>query len=69
MDSKGSHERIENDGFKICHSGQLVNHETWTQIIKNDIIPPPMIRKKELHSGYQDEESLNSLEKNVEENF
>ena len=43
---QGSHKRIENDEFKICHSGQLVNHETWTQIIKNDIIPPPMIRKK-----------------------
>ena len=24
-----------------------MNHETWTQIIKNDIIPPPMLRKKD----------------------
>ena len=37
---KGSQERIENDGFKICHSGQLVNHETRREIINNDIAPP-----------------------------
>ena len=41
---KRSLERIEIDGFKICHSGQLVNHETRTQIVKNDITPPQMIR-------------------------
>ena len=40
MDSKGSHERIENEGFKICHSGQLVNHETRREIVKKDITPP-----------------------------
>ena len=38
-------------GSKISHSWQHVNHEKWTQIIKNDIIPSPKIRKKELHSG------------------
>ena len=43
--------------------------KTWTQIIKNDIIPPPMIQKKELHSRLQDEEYLSSLEKNLDENF
>ena len=57
----------EIDGFKISHSWQHVNHETWIQIIKNDIIPPPMIRKKELHSGLQYEESLSFLEKNLDE--
>ena len=41
----------EIDGFKISHPWQHVNHETWTQIIKNDIIPPLLIRKEELHSG------------------
>ena len=46
-----------------------MNHETLTQIIKNDIIPPPMIRKKELNSGLQDEEYLSSLEKNLDEHF
>ena len=40
MGCKGSHERIENDGFKICHSGQLVNHGTRREIINNDITPP-----------------------------
>ena len=28
-----------------------------------------MIRKKELHSGLQDEECLSSLEKNLDEHF
>ena len=42
MGCKGSHEWIENDGFKICHSGQLVNHETqincqkWYNTTSND---------------------------------
>ena len=39
MGCKGSHEQIENDGFKICHSGELVNHETRREIVKNDITP------------------------------
>ena len=43
--------------------------KTWTQIIKNDIIPPPMIQKTELHSGLQYEESLSSQEMNLDENF
>ena len=34
----------EIDGFKIPHSWQHVNHEIWTQIMKNDIAPPQMIR-------------------------
>ena len=34
----------EIDGFKIPHSWQHVNHETWTQVMKNDIAPPQMIR-------------------------
>ena len=59
----------EIDGFKVSHSWQHVNHETWTQIIKNDIIPLLLIRKEELHSGLQDEEYLSSLEKNLDENF
>lgn len=59
----------EVDGFKISRSWQHVNHETWIQIIENDIIPPPMIRKKELHSGLPYEESLSFLEKNVDEHF
>ena len=37
--------------------------------MKNDIIPPSMIRKKELHSGLHEEEYLSSLEKNVDEHF
>ena len=41
--------------------------ETWTQIIKNDLIPPPIIQKKELHSGLQYEESLSFLENNLDE--
>ena len=42
MGCRGSHQRIENDGFKICHSGQLVNHETqincqkWYNTTSND---------------------------------
>ena len=43
--------------------------KTWTQIIKNGIIPPSIIRKKELHSGLQYEEYLISLEKNLDEHF
>ena len=46
-------------GFKISHSWQHVNHETRTQIVKNDITPPQKIREKELHFGMQDEECLN----------
>ena len=37
--------------------------------MKNDIIPPLLIRKEELHSGLQDEEYLSSLEKNLDDNF
>ena len=59
MGCKGSHERIENDGFKICHSGQLVNHETQREIVKSDITPPQMIREKELHFGMQDAQLKN----------
>ena len=69
MGCKGSHERIENDGYKICHSGQLVNHETRREIVRNDITPPQKIRYKELHSGFQDEEYLSSFEKNLDEHF
>ena len=46
-----------------------MNHETWTQIIKNDIIPAPMIRLKELHFKMQDKEYLSSSEKNLDEHF
>ena len=46
-------------GFKISHSWQHVNHETQTQIVKNDITPPQKIREKELHFRMQDEECLN----------
>ena len=44
MGYKGTHERIGNDGFKICHSGQLVNHETRREIVNNDITPPQKMR-------------------------
>ena len=44
MGCKGSHERIENDGFKISHSGQLMNHETRGEIVKSDITPSQKIR-------------------------
>ena len=37
-------EQRENDGFIICHSGQLANHETRREIVKNDITPPQKIR-------------------------
>lgn len=40
-------ERRENDGFKISHSWQLVNHEPRSEIVKNDITPPQNIREKE----------------------
>ena len=43
--------------------------KTLTQIIKNDIIPPPMIQMTELHSGLQYEESLSFLEKNLDEHL
>ena len=69
MGCKGSHERIENDGFKICHSGQLVNHETRREIVKNDITPPQNIREKGLNFEMQDEEYLSSSEKNLDEHF
>ena len=47
----------------------LWNMKTWTQIIKNDIIPAPMIRLKELHFKMQDKEYLSSSEKNIDELF
>ena len=65
MGCKGSHERNENDGFKICHSGQLVNHETRREIVKSGITPPQKIREKELHLGMQDEECLNSSKQDM----
>ena len=65
MGCKGSHKQIENDGFKIWHSGQLMNHETRSEIFNNDITPPQKIRKKELHFGMQDEECLNSWKHNI----
>ena len=37
--------------------------------MKNDILPPQKIREKQLHSGLQDEESMSSSEKNVDEHF
>ena len=67
MTQDNSNEEI--DGFKISHSWQHVNHETWTQIMKNDIGPPQMIWYKELHFGMQDEEYLSSFEKNLDEHF
>ena len=65
MGCKGSHERLENDGFKMCHSGQLVNHETRREIVKSDITPPQKIREKELHFRMQDEECLNSSKQDM----
>ena len=50
--------------FKTSHSWQHVNHETRTQIVKNDITPPQKIREKELHFGMQDE-CLNSSKQNM----
>ena len=44
-----------------------MKHEARREIIKNDITPPQKICVKELHSGLQDEESLNSSEKNLDE--
>ena len=69
MGCKGSHKRIENDGFKICHSGQLMNHEARSEIVKNDITPPQKMRQKEVHFGMQDEEYLSSSNKYLEEHF
>ena len=54
-----SNEVIE--GFNYLILDNLWIMKTWTQIIKNDIIPPPMIWKKELHSELQNEECLSSL--------
>ena len=65
MGCKGPHERIENDGFKICHSRQLMNHETQSEIAKNDITPPQIIREKELNFGMQDEAKKNSDNKRM----
>ena len=45
-----------------------MNHETRREIIKNDITPPENIREKELHF-VQDEESLRSFGKNLDEHF
>ena len=53
--------------YLILNDMSIMQHET--QIFKNDIIPPPMIRKKELHSELHDEECLNSSEKNLDEHF
>ena len=46
-----------------------MNHETRREIIKNDITPPQMIREKGLNFEMQDEEYLNSSEKNLDEHF
>ena len=51
----------------------LILNNMWikkhTEIIENDIIPPQMIRLKELHFEMQDKEYLSSSEKNLEERF
>ena len=43
--------------------------KTWTQIIKNDIIPSQEDKKEQMHSRLQEEECLSSSEKNVDEHF
>ena len=47
--------------FRYATLEKLVNHETRRKITKNDIIPPPRIRKKALHFGLQDGEILELL--------
>ena len=44
-----------------------MKHEARREIIKNDIRPPQEICVNELHSRLQDEESLSSLEKKLNE--
>ena len=39
------------------------------EIVKSVITPPQEILQKELHFGMQDEECLNSFEKNLDEHF
>ena len=56
---------LKNDGFTICHSGQLVNHETRSEIVKNDITPPQKIREKGLNFEMQDEQYLNSSKQDM----
>ena len=65
MVAKDLKNELKNDGFKICHSGQLVNYETRREIVKSDITPPQKTREKELHFGMQDEEYLNSSKLNM----
>ena len=57
--------RLMDLNYLILDNLWIMKHEG--NIIKNNIIPPPMIRKKELHSGLQYEESLSFLEKNLDE--
>ena len=63
MTQDNSNEEI--NGFKIPHSWQHMNCETWMKIVKNDITPPQKIREKELHFRMQDEECLNSSKQNM----
>ena len=44
-----------------------MNHETWTQLIKNDIIPSQEDKREQMHSRLQEEESLSFLEENLDE--
>ena len=44
-----------------------MNHETRSQIIKNDIIPSPEDKREQMHSRLQEEESWNVLEENLDE--
>ena len=44
-----------------------MNHETWTQLIKNDIIPSQEDKREQMHSRLQEEESLSFLEENLNE--
>ena len=46
-----------------------MNHETRTQIVKNDITPPQKIKEKGLNFEMQDEEYLSSSEKSLDEHF